>query len=59
LVGAGNAGCRAFVEQFREPDVQIGFLWGGFTMGQCLSMPIVLLGLALLFYALKTPKESN
>jgi len=55
----GYAGCRAFVEQFREPDVQIGFLWGGFTMGQCLSMPIVLLGLALLFYALKTPKESN
>ena len=39
---------RAISELFREPDVQIGFLWGGFTMGQWLSLPITLIGLFLL-----------
>ena len=45
----GYAGFRAFSEQFREPDAQLGFLWGGLTMGQLLSVPIVLIGLYLLF----------
>jgi len=39
---------RAISEQFREPDVQIGFLWGGLTMGQWLSLPITLIGLFLI-----------
>lgn len=38
-------GCfRFFVEFFREPDQQLGFLWGGATMGQLLSLPMFLLG---------------
>ena len=43
---------RIFIEFFREPDMQLGFLaedW--LTMGQLLSMPMVLGGLALLFFA--------
>ncbi|MCK5423874.1 MAG: prolipoprotein diacylglyceryl transferase [Emcibacter sp.] len=47
----GYAGARTFVEQFREPDNHIGFLYGtGFlTMGQLLSIPMVLVGLYLIF----------
>lgn len=44
----GYACFRTLVEQFREPDAQLGFLWGGLTMGQLLSMPIILIGLFLL-----------
>lgn len=43
----GYAAVRIFVEQFREPDAQLGFLWFGMTMGQWLSLPITLLGIWL------------
>ena len=36
---------RFFVEFFREPDYQIGYLWFGLTMGQLLSIPMILLGI--------------
>ena len=43
------------VEFIREPDVQLGYLWGGWlTMGQVLSLPLILIGIALLVYAYKT-----
>jgi phosphatidylglycerol:prolipoprotein diacylglycerol transferase len=42
---------RIFVELFREPDIQIGFLAGGITMGQVLSLPVLLAGLWLLWRA--------
>jgi phosphatidylglycerol---prolipoprotein diacylglyceryl transferase len=45
LMGYGSA--RFIVEYFREPDVQLGFLWSGMTMGQWLSLPMVLLGVLL------------
>jgi len=35
---------RIFVEFFREPDVQLGFVAGPFTMGQVLSAAMVALG---------------
>ncbi len=39
-------GCfRFFVEFFRQPDAHLGFLWGGATMGQLLSLPMILFGL--------------
>ncbi len=44
---------RSFCEFFREPDAQLGFLWGGATMGQLLSIPLFLTGLAFIAYALK------
>src|SRR6201986_3019574 len=31
-------------EHFREPDPQLGFLWGGLTMGMILSVPMVIAG---------------
>jgi len=48
---------RSFVELFREPDVQIGFLTGGTTMGQWLSMPMLLIGAALIFWTLVPDRE--
>jgi phosphatidylglycerol:prolipoprotein diacylglycerol transferase len=42
---------RIAVEFFRQPDVQIGFLPGGVTMGQVLSIPLVIAGMALLVWA--------
>jgi phosphatidylglycerol:prolipoprotein diacylglycerol transferase len=45
----GYALCRIFVELFRQPDVQLGFLVGGLTMGQILSLPMLLAGLWLIW----------
>lgn len=45
---------RFFVEFFREPDPQIGFIaFGWMTKGQLLSIPMILLGLLLLIWAYK------
>ena len=43
----GYAVARILVEFFREPDVQIGFLFGGITMGQLLSLPMLAFGIFL------------
>jgi phosphatidylglycerol:prolipoprotein diacylglycerol transferase len=40
---------RFFAEFFREPDPQLGFIVGPFTMGQLLSSLMVLAGGALLY----------
>jgi phosphatidylglycerol:prolipoprotein diacylglycerol transferase len=42
-------------EHFREPDPQLGFLWGGLTMGMLLSVPMVIAGLALIVMAWRKP----
>jgi len=39
---------RFMVEFVREPDQQLGFLWGGATMGQLLSLPMFVLGAAMI-----------
>ena len=35
---------RIASEFFREPDPQLGFLWGGLTMGMLLSVPMIVVG---------------
>jgi len=50
-VGYGVA--RIICEMFREPDAQLGFLWGGLTMGMLLCIPLILVGIALLGLALR------
>ena len=40
----GYGGFRFLSEFMREPDTQLGFLWGGATMGQLLSIPLIVLG---------------
>ncbi|HSK30448.1 MAG TPA: prolipoprotein diacylglyceryl transferase family protein, partial [Candidatus Limnocylindria bacterium] len=42
---------RIIAEVFREPDVHIGFLAFGTTMGQWLSLPMVVLGAFFIFRA--------
>ena len=49
----GYGAVRITCEFFREPDVQLGFLWGGLTMGMLLCIPLILAGLALLVVALR------
>jgi phosphatidylglycerol---prolipoprotein diacylglyceryl transferase len=51
----GYAIARTTCEFFREPDIQLGFLWGGLTMGMLLSIPLFLAGVGFIVYALKHP----
>ena len=52
---------RFFCEFFREPDAQLGFLWGGLTMGMLLSLPLMLAGIGFIVVALRTEpaKQKN
>lgn len=49
LIGYGLA--RIIGEFYRQPDAHIGFLLGGTTMGQWLSLPMILAGLGLVAFA--------
>lgn len=51
LIGYGIF--RAGIEFFREPDIQIGYLFGFLTMGQILCVPMILFGSFMLFRSLK------
>ena len=42
---------RITSEFFREPDPQLGFLWGGLTMGMLLSVPMIIAGATLMMMA--------
>jgi phosphatidylglycerol:prolipoprotein diacylglycerol transferase len=48
---AGYGAARTFVEFFREPDIQIGYLAGGLTMGMLLSVPMIAFGIGLMIWA--------
>ena len=49
LIGYGVA--RIVAELFREPDAHLGFIAGGVTMGQILSLPMLLAGIGIVFWA--------
>ena len=59
LMGYGL--CRIVVEFFREPDAQIGFIFGRISMGQMLSLPMIVAGAIILAIAShrKAPLRSN
>jgi len=50
-------GCfRFFVEFFRMPDAHLGFIaldW--LTMGQLLSLPMIIIGAAMVYFAYRKP----
>jgi phosphatidylglycerol:prolipoprotein diacylglycerol transferase len=48
VFAAGYGLARMTAELFREPDVQLGFLWGGMTMGMLLSLPMIIAGAAFI-----------
>lgn len=41
---------RFIIEFFRQPDEQLGFVIGTFSMGQLLTLPMFLLGLGMIIY---------
>jgi phosphatidylglycerol---prolipoprotein diacylglyceryl transferase len=51
-VGYGTA--RIICEFFREPDPQLGFLFGGATMGMLLSLPLIAAGA---FFILRATRQ--
>lgn len=57
---AGYGVFRFLIEFVRQPDAHIGYLYGGWlTMGQVLSAPLIVLGIALIVFASvrKLPQE--
>ena len=49
---------RIFIEFFREPDVQIGYLLGLITMGQLLSILMIIIG-GWLMFSRRPPKAAS
>jgi phosphatidylglycerol:prolipoprotein diacylglycerol transferase len=52
---AGYAVTRLSGELFRQPDIQLGFLIFGTTMGQLLSIPLLIAGIAVIGWAWRRP----
>jgi phosphatidylglycerol---prolipoprotein diacylglyceryl transferase len=52
----GYAIARIIGECFRQPDANLGFIFWGITMGQILSVPVLAVGVWLLWYARRQPK---
>jgi phosphatidylglycerol:prolipoprotein diacylglycerol transferase len=60
VFGIGYSLARIIVEFVRLPDVQIGYLYGGWlTMGQVLSLPTLIAGIILLVYAATRPRSGR
>jgi phosphatidylglycerol---prolipoprotein diacylglyceryl transferase len=55
---AGYGVARIIVEFFRQPDAQLGFLFAGATMGQLLSLPLVIVGIWLVWRAKPAPARA-
>ncbi|QIG04958.1 prolipoprotein diacylglyceryl transferase [Proteus sp. ZN5] len=55
LIGYGAF--RIIVEFFRQPDAQLG-LFGGVSMGQILSIPMILLGIIFMVWAYRQDKKT-
>jgi phosphatidylglycerol:prolipoprotein diacylglycerol transferase len=56
---AGYAVARMSGELFREPDYQLGYLVFGTTMGQLLSVPLLIAGVAIIFWAQRVPAPAR
>ena len=56
---AGYGVARVIVELYREPDAHLGFVAWGATMGQLLSIPIILAGLYLVQRAMRTQFDAE
>ncbi len=55
----GYGGFRLLTELFREPDAHIGFvLFGGVSMGQLLSLPLLIAGILLGYWSLQNARKA-
>ncbi len=50
---------RILIENFREPDEQIGFVFSYITMGQLLSLPLILFGIFLVISAKNSDSQKR
>lgn len=50
---AGYGAARSVIELVREPDAHLGFIFMHLSMGQLLSLPMILLGLCVMIFAVK------
>ena len=57
LAGYGSA--RFFVEFYREPDAHLGVLSAGMSMGQWLSLPMIVAGIAVIIFAYSKHSRVN
>jgi phosphatidylglycerol---prolipoprotein diacylglyceryl transferase len=55
---AGYAVARIVSECFRQPDAFLGYIAGVLTMGQILSIPMLLIGLGLIAWSLRADRRS-
>lgn len=49
---------RFFIEFFRQPDEQLGLFANFISMGQILSLPMIILGIIIILYSYKINKKS-
>jgi phosphatidylglycerol---prolipoprotein diacylglyceryl transferase len=56
---AGYAVARMSGELFRQPDQQLGYLIFGTTMGQLLSIPVLIAGIAIILWARRVPRSAR
>lgn len=48
---------RVFIEFFREPDAHIGYLYGPITQGMVLSVPMILVGVGVIWWATRNAQR--
>jgi len=48
---------RTFIEFFREPDPQVGYIFNYFTLGQCFSALMLFSGIIMFYYINTTSNE--
>ena len=56
---AGYGVMRFIAEFAREPDAFLGILAGGLTMGQWLSLPMIVAGIAMMAWAYKRAGKAH
>lgn len=57
LIGYGSV--RFFIEFYRQPDEQLGFVYQSLSMGQVLCMAMISIGILLLFYLYSLPRRET
>ena len=55
IIGYGTV--RFFIEYYRQPDVQLGFIFMSFSMGQILCSMMIIGGIALYLYLSRIEKQ--
>jgi len=57
IIGYGTV--RFFIEYYRQPDAQLGFIFMSFSMGQILCTLMVICGIALYLYLSRIEKQQT